>query len=98
NQFFGIVVEVVEARDGYINKFVGDAALAIFGAPAPLADADARALLAARELAARVSKRLPDLDFGIGVAAGLTVAGNIGAASRLEYTVIGDPVNQASRL
>ncbi|MBV9870734.1 MAG: adenylate/guanylate cyclase domain-containing protein [Frankiaceae bacterium] len=98
NRFFGIVVDVVEAHGGFINKFVGDAALAIFGAPAPLDDADARALRAARALSARVAAELPDLDFGIGVASGLTVAGNIGATSRLEYTVIGDPVNEAARL
>lgn len=98
NRFFAIVVEVVEANGGFVNKFAGDAALAIFGAPAPLPDHDACALDAARCLAARVTKELPDIDFGVGVAAGETVAGNVGATSRLEYTVIGDPVNEAARL
>jgi adenylate cyclase len=98
NRYFAIVVDVVEANDGFINKFAGDAALAIFGAPAPLDDRCARSLAAARSLAGRVADELAEVDFGVGVAAGATVAGNVGATSRLEYTVIGDPVNEASRL
>lgn len=98
NRYFAIVIDVVEANGGLINKFAGDAALAIFGAPAPLDDRCARALSAARTLAGRVQVEVPDCDFGIGVAAGHVVAGNVGGASRLEYTVIGDPVNEASRL
>jgi adenylate cyclase len=98
NKFFGIVVEVVEAHGGFINKFAGDAALAIFGAPAPLDDGAACALGAAEVLASRVRDELPGFDFGLGVTSGQAVAGNIGTASRLEYTVIGDPVNEASRL
>jgi adenylate cyclase len=98
NRYFAIVIDVVEAHGGLINKFAGDAALAIFGAPAPLDDRCARALAAARTLARRVQLEVPDCDFGIGVSAGPVVAGNVGGASRLEYTVIGDPVNEASRL
>jgi adenylate cyclase len=98
NRFFAIVVDVVEADGGFINKFAGDAALAIFGAPAPLEDREARALDAACTIARRVSDEVPEVDFGVGVSAGITVAGNVGATSRLEYTVIGDPVNEAARL
>jgi adenylate cyclase len=98
NKFFGIVVDVVEANGGFINKFAGDAALAIFGAPAPLDNRAACALETAKVLAGRVHNELPGFDFGLGVTSGHAVAGNIGAASRLEYTVIGDPVNEASRL
>jgi adenylate cyclase len=98
NRYFAVVVTVVETAGGLVNKFAGDAALAIFGAPVPLDDHCARALRAARTLAERVSAEVPDFDFGIGVTAGLVVAGNVGATSRLEYTVIGDPVNEASRL
>jgi adenylate cyclase len=98
NRFFAVVIDVVESADGFINKFAGDAALAIFGAPAPLADRNARALAAARALASRVAKEIPEIDFGIGVAAGEVVAGNIGGTSRFEYTVIGTPVNEAARL
>lgn len=98
NAFFGIVVEEVEARGGLINKFEGDAALAIFGAPTELADPAGGALVTGRELGARLQRELPDPPAGIGVAAGRAVAGYIGAAQRFEYTVIGDPVNEAARL
>jgi adenylate cyclase len=98
NDFFRIVVEVVEDHGGLVNKFEGDAALAIFGAPIERDDAAACALAAGRTLAERLRDELPELDFGIGVSAGRAVAGNIGAESRFEYTVIGDPVNEAARL
>ncbi|GEM42358.1 putative adenylate cyclase [Nocardia ninae NBRC 108245] len=97
NEFFRIVVDVIDRHNGFVNKFVGDAALAIFGAPLDRPDAPTAALAAARELRA-VLREVPGLDIGIGVSAGLAVAGNIGAANRFEYTVIGDPVNEASRL
>jgi adenylate cyclase len=98
NAYFGIVVEVVSAHGGLINKFQGDAALAIFGAPQPLEDPAGRALAAARELSRRLQAELPQLLAGIGVSSGQVVAGHIGAEKRLEYTVIGDPVNEAARL
>jgi adenylate cyclase len=98
NRFFGVVVEVVERRGGMVNKFEGDAALAVFGAPVPRDDAATCALAAARELAERLPDAAPDLEAGIGVSAGTVVAGNIGAEKRYEYTVIGDPVNEAARL
>ncbi|MDQ3935950.1 MAG: HAMP domain-containing protein [Actinomycetota bacterium] len=98
NHFFGVVVDAVERRDGMVNKFVGDATLAIFGAPNLRDDAAACALAAARELARRLPEEAAGLDAGIGVSAGRVVAGNVGAERRFEYTVIGDPVNEASRL
>ena len=98
NRFFGVVVDAVEKRGGMVNKFEGDAALAIFGAPIPRDDAAACALAAARELARRLEAEDIGLEAGIGVSAGRAVAGNIGAERRFEYTVIGDPVNEASRL
>ncbi|MBO0856595.1 MAG: adenylate/guanylate cyclase domain-containing protein [Nocardia sp.] len=97
NEFFRVVVDVVDRHNGLINKFVGDAALAIFGAPLDRPDAPTAALSAARDLREAL-RAVPGLDIGIGVSAGLAVAGNIGAANRFEYTVIGDPVNEASRL
>ena len=97
NEFFRIVVDVIDRHNGLINKFVGDAALAIFGAPLDRPDAPTAAMAAARELREAL-REVPGLDIGIGVSAGLAVAGNIGAANRFEYTVIGDPVNEASRL
>ncbi|TSE00477.1 adenylate/guanylate cyclase domain-containing protein [Skermania sp. ID1734] len=97
NEFFRVVVEVIDRHHGFVNKFVGDAALAIFGAPLDRPDAPTAALAAGRELRVELEK-VAGLDIGIGVSAGLAVAGNIGAANRFEYTVIGDPVNEASRL
>jgi adenylate cyclase len=98
NRFFRIVIEVVEGEGGLVNKFEGDAALCVFGAPVACPDCSGDALRAARNLAARLSRELPEIDFGIGVSAGLAVAGNVGAERRFEYTVIGDPVNEACRL
>lgn len=97
NEFFRVVVSTVNRNGGYINKFEGDAALAVFGAPEPLADPAGAALRAARELREEIVK-LGLADAGIGVSAGPAVAGYIGALDRFEYTVIGDPVNEASRL
>ena len=98
NDFFGVVVEVVESHGGAINKFEGDAALAVFGAPVPDEDAASDALATARELTQRLPDEVADLEAGIGVSAGRVVAGNVGSESRFEYTVIGDPVNEAARL
>ena len=98
NAFFAIVVDVVDEHGGWINKFVGDAALAIFGAPAELGDPAGRALAAGRELGERLGKELGEVEAGIGISYGPAVAGNIGEERRYEYTVIGDPVNEASRL
>ncbi len=98
NRFFAIVVEVTDTHGGLVNKFEGDAALCVFGAPVARADAADAALGAARELAERLARELGEIDAGIGVSAGRAVAGNIGAEQRFEYTVIGDPVNEAARL
>jgi adenylate cyclase len=98
NRFFAEVVEVVEENGGWINKFEGDAALAIYGAPVPVDDAAGKALRAARVLQERLTEKVSELTAAVGVAGGEAVAGNIGAESRFEYTVIGDPVNEASRL
>lgn len=97
NGFFQSVVTAVDAHGGFVNKFQGDAALAVFGAPLPSATACSDALVTARELA-RAMRQLHELDFGIGVSAGSVFAGFVGAMSRFEYTVIGDPVNEAARL
>ncbi len=98
NRFFAIVVDVVDAHGGWVNKFEGDAALAVFGAPMELDNAASAALATARELAARLSDEVEGLQAGIGVSAGEVVAGNVGERRRFEYTVIGDPVNEAARL
>ena len=96
NDFFRIVVGAVDERQGLINKFAGDAALAVFGAPLRMTEPASAALATARALAVKL-RQLP-VDFGIGVSAGRVFAGNIGAENRYEYTVIGDAVNEAARL
>lgn len=98
NRFFGAVVEEVHRHGGWINKFQGDATLAVFGAPADVDDAAGQALATARAVNARLPIDIPELRAGIGVAYGSAVAGHIGNESRFEFTVIGDPVNEAARL
>jgi adenylate cyclase len=98
NLFFRVVVETVETRRGLVNKFEGDAALCVFGAPVASPDPAGEVLATARELSRRLRTEVPQVDFGIGVSAGPAVAGNVGAEQRFEYTVIGDPVNEAARL
>ncbi|OBF24065.1 adenylate/guanylate cyclase domain-containing protein [Mycobacterium kubicae] len=98
NEFFRVVVDTVGRHGGFVNKFQGDAALAIFGAPIEHPDGAGAALCAARELHDELLPVLGSAEFGIGVSAGRAIAGHIGAQARFEYTVIGDPVNEAARL
>ena len=98
NEFFRVVVDTVQNHGGFVNKFQGDAALCIFGAPIEHPDASGAALTASRELHDELVAVLGQTEFGIGVSAGRAIAGHIGAQARFEYTVIGDPVNEAARL
>ncbi|GAB2972542.1 adenylate/guanylate cyclase domain-containing protein [Nocardioides montaniterrae] len=98
NRFFGVVVDEVDRNHGLVNKFMGDAVLAVFGAPTLQRDHAADALAAARSIAARLAAEVPEVGAGIGVATGTVVAGNVGHEQRYEYTVIGDAVNSAARL
>ena len=98
NEFFRVVVDTVAKHGGFVNKFQGDAALAIFGAPIEHPDAPGGALTAARELHDELLPVIGSAEFGIGVSSGRAIAGHIGAQARFEYTVIGDPVNEAARL
>jgi class 3 adenylate cyclase len=98
NRFFTVIVDEVDRHHGLLNKFEGDAALAVFGAPIELECPEDEALAAARAIAHRLRSEVPDVSAGIGVSAGQVVAGNVGAYERFEYTVIGDPVNEAARL
>ena len=101
NAYFGAVVRVVSEEGGWVNKFEGDGALCVFGAPATQPDHAARALRSARVLRLELSKlasAYPGLDAAIGVSSGVVVAGNVGTEQRYEYTLIGRPVNEAARL
>ena len=104
NRYLSHVTNIIEAHQGVVDKFNGDAVMALFGAPIAHVD-DARfALEAALEIRqtlgqlAQEDSGMPVMEAGIGVHTGLVVAGNLGSSSRLNYSVIGDSVNLASRL
>jgi adenylate cyclase len=102
NELFEIVVPVVERHGGHVDKFVGDGLLAVFGAPEPFPDHADRAVRAACQMASVVNSAdqrvAGGLRIGVGVNTGNVVAGSIGGAGRLNFSVIGDPVNIASRV
>jgi adenylate cyclase len=99
NEFFDLVVPILAQQGGHANKFIGDGVLAVFGAPQRLPDHADRALDAACEIAAAVEERFGEkLRVGIGINSGPVVVGSIGGGGRLEFTVVGDPVNVAARV
>jgi adenylate cyclase len=101
NRFFTEVIDCAATHGGWVNKFEGDGALCIFGAPEELEDHAASALRAAADLRSRLdvlAESEPGLRAAIGVSTGPAVAGNVGNEARYEYTVIGDAVNEAARL
>jgi adenylate cyclase len=101
NVYFAAVVAAVSSEEGWVNKFEGDGALCIFGPPVGTAEHARHALRAAvairRAVDAATTDQVP-LTAAVGVSSGWVVAGNIGSRQRFEYTVIGDPVNEAARL
>ncbi len=105
NSYFTLVTEIIIRYGGYLDKFVGDAVMGVFGALAPDPEHAQMAVLAAMEVRHRLpglNEALPALSdsvqVGIGINTGEVVAGNIGSSKSMEYTVIGDNVNVASRL
>lgn len=102
NEFFEIMVGEIERHDGYVDKFIGDAVMAVWGAPLDMENTEQAAANAALACAAAVDRanRTAEtkLNMRIGVAAGDVIAGNLGSKGRFNYTVIGDAVNRASRL
>ena len=106
NRYFTALGKCIAAHHGIINKYIGDAIMAIFGAPVQSENSAKDAFEAAldmRKALAELNKSfeaegLPVLRFGIGIHTGPVFAGTIGAENRMEYTVIGDTVNTASRL
>ena len=100
NSFFDVVVGVVEGAGGFVNKFEGDGALCIFGAPVTQEDHAARALSTARLLRTELDRfaQKSGIHTAIGLSTGNVVAGYVGTADRYEFTVVGDAVNEAKRL
>ncbi len=99
NGLYGHVVPVIVDHGGHANKFIGDGLLAVFGAPGRLTDHADRAGAAAIQIAELVAERYKgQLRVGIGVNSGQVVVGTIGGGGRLDFTVIGDPVNTAARV
>ncbi|MCU1695817.1 MAG: hypothetical protein JWR34_1880 [Mycobacterium sp.] len=99
NALFEIVVPAVVDAGGHVNKFLGDGALAVFGAPNDLAAHADGAVSAAVLIHRLVAERFDgELRIGIGINTGLVIAGTIGGAGKLEFTLIGDTVNVAARV
>jgi adenylate cyclase len=99
NELYGLVVPIILRHEGHASKFIGDGLLAVFGAPERLPDHARRAVSAALEIARSVRERYgEELRVGVGVNSGRVVAGTIGGGGRLDFTVIGDPVNTAARV
>jgi len=104
NEYFGIATQYILEYGGYVDKFIGDAVLGVFGVPVPHTDHAERAVKAAvamqKELQQRASQNKNPLlsRIGIGMNTGVVVSGNLGSQVKMEYTVIGDSVNIASRL
>lgn len=106
NRYFTALGKCITAHHGIINKYIGDAIMAIFGAPVRSQNSALDAFGAARDMRRTLSQLnedfikdgLPSVRFGIGIHTGPVFAGTIGAENRMEYTVIGDTVNTASRI
>ncbi len=106
NEYFELMVDILFRHGGTLDKYVGDEVIGLFGAPVALPDAPERAVRCGLEMQraleefnrVRQSKALEPIHVGIGINSGPVIAGAIGSSRTLQYTVIGDPVNIASRL
>ena len=103
NEYFEIATRAIQDRGGYVDKFIGDAVLGVFGVPIYHEDHVERAVRAALDMQTMFHEEQENgIDLlqsvGIGINTGIVVSGNIGSANKMEYTVIGDSVNLASRL
>ena len=106
NEYFSALVPIIEEHNGVLNKFMGDAVLAIFGEPKKSNNHALDAVKCACKMLKKVKylqdkwleEGKPRIEIGIGISSGEAFIGNIGSQERLEYTVIGDTVNTASRI
>ena len=106
NEYFKIMVGIITKHNGVVDKFIGDAIMAVWGAPESFGNDAANAMVACLEMRialanlneSRLARGLPEIRIGMGVHTGPLIAGTIGSDDRMEYTVIGDTVNMASRI
>lgn len=106
NEYFKIMVQIIQKNHGVVDKFIGDAIMAVWGAPESHGDDEGHAIRAALEMRValnqlneeRIKRGQPELLIGMGLHTGTLVTGTIGSDDRMEYTVIGDSVNMASRI
>jgi adenylate cyclase len=104
NQYFDIATRQIQEHGGYVDKFIGDAVMGVFGVPVAREDHAEQAVRAALTMQQAFAERAKETGnellnkIGIGINTGYAVSGNIGSQEKLEYTVIGDAVNTASRL
>lgn len=104
NEYFAIATEYVLKHGGHVDKFIGDAVLGVFGVPVFHEDHSERAVRASFEMQLALKEASKErnnpllANIGIGINSGVLVSGNLGSESKMEYTVIGDTVNVASRL
>jgi class 3 adenylate cyclase/HAMP domain-containing protein len=106
NRYFSIMVNIIMDRDGVVDKYIGDAIMAIFGAPISHKNDALAAVLAGLEMMDRLKDfntmqrayNAPEFHIGVGINYGIVTVGNIGCDKKMNYTVIGDSVNLASRL
>lgn len=106
NEYFSVMVKVINQHGGVVDKFIGDAIMAVWGAPQNSTFDVFNAVMACLEMrkalaelnSRRISRNAPPINIGMGLHAGNAISGTIGSAERMEYTVIGNTVNTASRI
>ena len=98
NKALTIQSDAVQKYGGMVDKYIGDAMMAIFNAPIDLPNHETAAVLCAKEIQDKIKQANIDVEIGVGVNTGYAVIGNMGSDTRFDYTAIGDAVNLAARL